>query len=94
MSRPVTATNTNTFTDTINISNSIFSSRPNTADYGSLNQKKNKRNHNVNNASSSIPGRYPDRKAKRTFKKPSFGCSSKRFECSTTNLPGTIITIL
>jgi len=87
MSRPITASS-HAFNDTfnnVNISNSALSSRPNTADYSSINQKKIKR---YSNSTSSIPGRYPDRKAKKIFKKPSFGCSSKRFECSTTNLPG------
>lgn len=91
-SRPrpnTTGTTTGTYVDTFTTS---VTSRPNTAEYliASPIQKKNNKT-NVNayaSSSSSIPSRYPERKAKKRFKKPSFGTSSKRFECTTTSLPG------
>jgi len=79
----------NTYADTF--TNSI-SSRPNTAEFifpSPIKKKNNKtNNNNVYGSSSSIPSRYPTPKVKKRFKKPSFGTSSKRFECTTTSLPG------
>ena len=84
-SRPTTTATYNTHMDAF----TSISSRPHTAEYDLVSPiKKNNKKNDSYTSSSSIPSRYPERKAKRRFKKPSFGSSGKRFECTTTSLPG------